>query len=94
MEKEILLKREDKAVKAYHEGKEVGEVTYSVGGDTLLIIDHTHVDESMKGQRLGNKMVYEVVQMARESGKKIIPLCPFAKKEFEKNESYKDVLKS
>ncbi|MCZ1518258.1 N-acetyltransferase, partial [Enterococcus faecium] len=30
---------------------------------------------------------------ARRDGKKIIPLCPYAKKEFEKKPEYQDVLR-
>jgi predicted GNAT family acetyltransferase len=33
------------------------------------------------------------VEKARKEGKKIIPLCPFAKKEFEEKSEYADVLR-
>ena len=37
--------------------------------------------------------VYTGVELARRDGKKIIPLCPYAKKEFEKKPEYQDVLR-
>jgi len=37
-------------------------------------------------------MLIKAVEFAREKGKKIIPLCPFAKATFQKNEDLRDVL--
>ena len=60
--------------------------------ENKIRIDHTNVSEKLKGQGVGNKLVKRVVDFAREENKKIIPLCPFAKAEFEKNKEYEDVL--
>lgn len=67
-------------------------MTYSKAGADKIIIDHTEVDPSLKGEGVGRKLVFASVQYARENDLKIIPLCPFAKSEFEKNEDYADVL--
>ncbi|MEG0283944.1 MAG: GNAT family N-acetyltransferase [Erysipelotrichales bacterium] len=72
---------------------EIAEMTYSVAGEKMIIIDHTHVEETYKGQSLGRKLLDEVVAFARKEEKKIIPLCPYAKAQFEKDESIRDVLK-
>lgn len=74
------------------EGKEAGEVTYSKAGDSVLIIDHTGVDEAHRGQGLAAKLVNKVVEKAKKEDLKIMPLCPFAKKEFDENADYKEVL--
>lgn len=74
------------------EGKEAGEVTYSKAGDNVLIIDHTGVDEAHRGQGLAAKLVNKVVEKAKKEDLKIMPLCPFAKKEFDENADYKEVL--
>lgn len=47
----------------------------------------TYVAKVLQGQLVDN-----VVQYAREEGKKILPLCPYAKDKIEKNEDYHDVL--
>lgn len=77
---------------AYEEGHEIGEVTWSAS-EHLLIIDHTYVDASYRGQGIAERLVKAVVDKARSEGYKIIPLCPFAKREFERQDTYKDVLK-
>lgn len=76
------------------EGEEVkAEMEYSMAGSKLLIISHTEVDESLKGQGVGKKLLMKVVEHARENEIKILPLCPFAKSVFDKEEEIRDVLK-
>lgn len=70
---------------------EIGEVTFSIAGDNLLILDHTFVEDDYRGQGLAEQLVAKVVAKARKEGKKIIPLCPFARKEFETKAEYADV---
>lgn len=76
--------------------KENGEVlarmTYLWSGDDRIIIDHTEVDNRLRGEGAGKKMVYAAVDFAREKGISIIPLCPFAKSVFDKIEEIRDVL--
>ncbi|MCD4961942.1 GNAT family N-acetyltransferase [Enterococcus casseliflavus] len=71
--------------------KEIGEMTWSEVGETRLIIDHTFVDPAYRGQGLAEKLVAKGVEKARKEQKKIIPLCPFAKKELERKPEYADV---
>ena len=68
-------------------------MTWSDAGPDIMIIDHTFVDPAYRGQKLDEKLVYTGVELARRDGKKIIPLCPYAKKEFEKKPEYQDVLR-
>ncbi|ATO19137.1 GNAT family N-acetyltransferase [Acinetobacter sp. LoGeW2-3] len=74
------------------EDKRLAEMTYSRAGDDKFIIDHTWVDDSLRGQRVGQQLVEAAVNFARTQGLKIIPLCPFAKSVFDRNESIRDVL--
>ncbi len=69
------------------------EMTYSKAGDSLIIIDHTEVDESLRGTGAGKALVNSAVEYARANNLKIIPLCPFANAVFKKNPAYADVLK-
>ena len=55
------------------------------------IIEHTDVDESLKGQGIGKQLVAKVVEKMRREKRKIIPLCPFAKHEFDKTREYDDI---
>ena len=57
-----------------------------------IIIDHTFVSEQLRGQNVGRQLLQKVVEFARENNKKIVPTCPYAKAELNKNNDYKDVL--
>lgn len=46
----------------------------------------------LRGQKVGEALVKRIVEFAREEGKMIIPLCPFAKGQMERHEEYHDVL--
>ena len=68
-------------------------MTWSNAGSEIMIIDHTFVDSAYRGQGLAEKLVAAGVEVARNEGKKIIPLCPFEKKEFDEKTEYADVLR-
>ncbi len=87
----IIYEPEKNRSAAYDEGENVGESTYSKSNN-LWIIDHTLVDEKYGGDGVGTKLVAELVNQARMNNIKIIPLCPYAKREFEKRPEYSDVL--
>ncbi|MEO5860396.1 MAG: GNAT family N-acetyltransferase [Pyrinomonadaceae bacterium] len=73
------------------EGNRVAEMTYTTAGDNGIIIDHTEVDDSLRGQGVGDKLLAEAVKYAREKGLKIFATCPFALAKLKKTEEYADV---
>lgn len=72
--------------------KRLAEMTYSMAGDELAMIDHTDVSKELRGQGVARKLLDAAVAWARESSKKIVPVCPFAAAEFQKDPSIGDVL--
>ncbi|KPM31219.1 N-acetyltransferase GCN5 [Croceitalea dokdonensis DOKDO 023] len=78
---------------ARENGNKAGAMTYSIASKELIIIDHTEVEPEFKGKGVGKQLLYNIVEMAREKGIKIMPLCPFANAMFKKNEDIQDVLK-
>lgn len=75
-------------------GKRLAEMSFSMAGEKLLIIDHTEVSDTLRGKGAGKLLVEAAVKLARDKSLKIIPLCPFAKSVFEKTTTYHDVLDS
>lgn len=67
-------------------------MTYTWAGNDKIIIDHTEVGDSLRGQGVGYKLVEASVSFMREKGIKVIPLCPFAISVFDKKSEYSDVL--
>lgn len=74
------------------DGQVLAEMTYVWAGSNQIIIDHTEVDEKLRGKSAGKQMVAKAVEFARENKIKILPLCPFAKSVFDKVVEYHDVL--
>jgi hypothetical protein len=72
--------------------KRVAEMTYSIAGESLIIIDHTDVADSLRGTGAGKHLVTAAVKYAREKNNKILPLCPFAKSVFDRTPEFRDVL--
>lgn len=71
--------------------KQVGKLEYVWAGEDKFIIEHTEVDEKYGGRGLGKRLVMAAVEFARENNLKIIPVCPYAKSIFDKNEDIADV---
>lgn len=87
--------QEDNAKGAFYvekDGRRVAEMSYSRTNAALVIVDHTEVDASLGGQGVGRQLLAALVQWARETGTKLVPLCRYAKGQFDKDPSIRDVL--
>jgi predicted GNAT family acetyltransferase len=73
------------------DGEWIAELTYSKNGNTMTI-DHTEIDEKLRGEGIGQDMVKAAVEYARENGLKIKPVCPYARKIIESTPEFQDVL--
>jgi len=68
------------------------EMTYSRASPTLIIIDHTSVPDALRGRGVGQALVLRAVEEARRDSFRILPLCPFAKAQFDRHPDWSDVL--
>lgn len=75
------------------DGRRLAELHYTVGG-SIAILDHTEVDDALRGTGAGARLVKAAVEWARAEKLHIMPLCPFAKSVFEKTPELRDVLKT
>jgi len=73
------------------DGERLAEMTYTVAG-SRVIIDHTDVDDRLRGTAVGKQLVHAAVGWARAENAQLLPLCPFAKSVFDKTPDYADVL--
>lgn len=73
-------------------GKVIAEVTFTNVDENTILIDHTFVDDCLRGQGIAAKLMLEVVAYAKSKSKKIKATCSYAVKWFEKNkDEYKDL---
>jgi len=72
-------------------GEWIAELSYIKNNGTMTI-DHTEIDEKLRGEGIGQDMVKAAVEYARENSLKIKPLCPYARKVIERTPEFQDVL--
>lgn len=69
-----------------------GEMSFSKAGAELIIVDHTEVDDSLRGRGVGAALAARLVADMRERGVKIVPLCPFFRSVAERHPEWADLL--
>lgn len=74
------------------DGQRLAAMEFTMAGADKMIIDHTEVDETLKGRGAGRKLLNRLVEYVREQEIKVIPLCPFAHSVFKKDPEIRDVL--
>jgi len=62
------------------DGEWIAEMTYRREGKRKIVIDHTEVDDVLKGKGVGKKLVEAAVKFARHDNLLIKPVCPSQKK--------------
>lgn len=67
-------------------------MTYKRRDPQTIIIDHTGVPISYRGQGIALDLVKHGVAEARRNGDKIVPLCPYVAVQFRRNPEWADVL--
>lgn len=76
----IFLKDNDKVV-ASISFEEINDDTYN--------INHTFVDESLRGKGIASILVEKAVEEIKSRNKKVVASCSYAKKWLEKRSDYK-----
>jgi len=69
-------------------GKTIAEITFQEIEKGTFNIDHTFVDESLRGQGIASKLVEEAVKEIEEKGGKIQATCSYAKKWIEERKKW------
>ena len=72
-------------------GKMMAEVTFPAVGTDTVNIDHTFVDDSLRGQGVAAQLLKAVAEKLREEKKQAYPTCSYAIKWFQKNAEYADI---
>ncbi len=74
------------------DGNKLAEMIYNMPDSEKMIIEHTEVNDELRGKNVGYQLVHTAVEYARSHHLKIIPLCPFTNAIFKKKPEYTDVL--
>lgn len=70
----------------------IAEITFVPTDDDKLIVNHTYVSNSLRGQGIAMKLVETVIEYARAENKKIVPVCSYVVNVMSNKDEYKDIL--
>ena len=59
-------------------GKLIAEVTFPESKEGVCTIDHTFVDDSLRGHSVASKLVEAAVEQIKEQGKEVNATCTYA----------------
>ena len=89
---EIIKQGKRKFYIGENEEDVLAEMTINTDVEDRIIIEHTFVSDTLKGQGIGPMLLNKVVEYARENNKKIVPMCGYANKLVSKTDEYNDVV--
>lgn len=75
-----------------NESEMIARITWKNGGENIIVVDHTIVDPSLRGQGVAGKLLEKVVEMAREENLKIVPVCSYVVNKMTNSNEYDDIL--
>lgn len=82
----------DRIYSVNQDGITIAEVTFPKISSNIIEINHTFIDESLRGQGVASQLVQMVCDYAKENNFLIKPTCSYAVKWFEKNIQYQNLL--
>ena len=73
-------------------GKLLAEVTFPAIDNSTVNINHTFVDDSLRGQGIAGQLMQKAADVLKMEKKKILPTCSYAVKWFQKHPEYADIV--
>lgn len=67
------------------DGKVIAEITFPEVSSGVFVIDHTFVDDSLRGQGVASKLVQAAVDEIKNKGGQVKATCSYAKQWLEKH---------
>ena len=79
-----FIKTESSIYSVNSEGKRIAEITFNEIEKGVFDINHTFVDESLRGQKIGQKLVEMAIDEIKKKNGKVVASCSYAKHYLEK----------
>ncbi|WP_392558516.1 GNAT family N-acetyltransferase [Orbus mooreae] len=89
---QILEDNERLYIKSPDGKSEIAEITFSRIGDDKASINHTYVSDDYQGQGIAGQLFNLVIEKMQQEGRKIIPICSYAKQQFERRPELQTIL--
>lgn len=87
------IKEENEKLILVENNIEIAFLKYSEDSDKDYEIQSVFVDEKYRGKGLAKIIFDEFIKKVRKENRKVIPICSYAKAQFEKREALEEFLK-
>ena len=88
-----FIKTPNKIYLSDENGKTIAEVTFPEVEKDIVNINHTFVDDSLRGQGIAGQLMQQAANYLRENNKKAVLSCSYAIKWFGEHGEYSDIVK-
>ena len=75
----MTFTKESNRIYCAQDGKTLAEVTFPETAPGMVVIDHTWVDPSLRGQGTAGQLMQAVVDLLRADGRKAQATCSYAR---------------
>lgn len=86
------VRNDEQAIEYKEDGKTLGEITWYYNDDTM-VMDHTYVSDTLRGQGVAKKLLDEAAVFARKNNYKMQAVCSYVVTAFKRYDEYEDVKK-
>lgn len=91
MELELIeLGQDEFAFRRVEDEKVIAEITWTELAD-VMVVEHTFVDPSLRGQGVAKKLLDRAAEYAREKSYKMEAVCSYVVTAFERYKDYDDI---
>lgn len=80
-----FIKEENRIYSKNEKEEIIAEITFSEIEKGIFNINHTFVDESLRGKGIAKKLVEMAIEEIKRKNGKVVATCSYAKKYIEKN---------
>ena len=91
-ENAMTFTKESNRIFCAQDGRTLAEVTFPEAGPGVVVIDHTWVDPSLRGQGTAGQLMQAVVDLLRADGRKAQATCSYARAWLARHPEAADVL--
>ena len=88
----MTFTQESNRIFCTQDGRTLAEVTFPEAGPGVVVIDHTWVDPSLRGQGTAGQLMQAVVDLLRADGRKAQATCSYARAWLARHPEAADVL--
>jgi predicted GNAT family acetyltransferase len=74
------------------DGKMIVDATFPFIKEGVVVVDHTYVDPSLRGQGVASNLMHEVYKHTKAKGYKVVATCPYAVAWFKKHQDLNDII--